>query len=176
MEMLDRAVKGIQEGKTPNLDRPLQEGIEVNLHIPALIPNDYLPDVHMRLVLYKRIANAVNEDHLRELQVEMIDRFGLLPDVVKSLFRVTSIKLKAAKLGIKKLSLDGSGGKIEFDQDTTVDPASIVELVQSEPSNYKLGVANQLIIEDKMEKPEARFSKLDRLLNRLRNKRDSFVT
>ena len=74
------------------------------------------------------------------------------------------------------MSLDGSGGKIEFDQHTTVDPASIVELVQSKPSNYKLGAANQLIIEDKMEKPEARFSELDRLLNRLGNKRDSFVT
>ncbi len=84
MEMLDQAVKAIRDGKTPNLDRPLREGTEINLRLPALIPEDYLPDVHMRLVLYKRISNARNDDKLRELQVEMIDRFGLLPDATKT--------------------------------------------------------------------------------------------
>ena len=97
MEMLDRAVKAIKEGKTPNLDRPLKEGTEINLHLPALIPDDYLQDVHMRLVLYKRISNAETEDQLRELQVEMIDRFGLLPEPVKNLFRVTTLKLHRRK-------------------------------------------------------------------------------
>ena len=106
----------------------------------------------------------------------MIDRFGLLPDPVKSLFRVTLIKLRAAELGIKKLSVAETGGKIEFDQETIVDPGSIVELVQSEPHRYRLGAANQLIIDDKMEKPEARFSKLERLLDRLGNKRVSIVS
>ncbi|MDA0979214.1 MAG: transcription-repair coupling factor, partial [Proteobacteria bacterium] len=110
MEMLDQAVKAIQDGKTPNLDRPLREGTEINLHLPALIPADYLPDVHTRLVLYKRISNARNDDELRELQVEMIDRFGLLPDPVKHLFRVTRIKLLAEDLGIKKIDAGASGG------------------------------------------------------------------
>jgi transcription-repair coupling factor (superfamily II helicase) len=171
MEMLDRAVKAIRDGKTPNLDRPLREGTEVNLHLPALIPDDYLPDVHMRLVLYKRISNAESEDKLRELQVEMIDRFGLLPDAVKNLFRITAMKLKAEDLGIKKLDAGETGGKIEFNQDTVVDPGSIVELVQSEPHRYKLATANQLTFSDKMEKPETRFTKVDRLLERLEKKR-----
>ncbi len=171
MEMLDRAVKAIKEGKTPNLDRPLKEGTEINLHLPALIPDDYLQDVHMRLVLYKRISNAETEDQLRELQVEMIDRFGLLPEPVKNLFRVTTLKLLAEKLGIKKLDAGERGGKIEFDQETTIDPGSIVKLVQSEPHRYKLATANQLVFDDKMEKIDTRFTKVERLLERLDNKR-----
>ncbi|HIE89739.1 MAG TPA: transcription-repair coupling factor [Gammaproteobacteria bacterium] len=171
MEMLDRAVKAIKEGKTPNLDRPLKEGTEINLHLPALIPDDYLQDVHMRLVLYKRISNAETEDQLRELQVEMIDRFGLLPEPVKNLFRVTILKLHAEKLGIKKLDAGERGGKIEFDQETTIDPGSIVKLVQSEPHRYKLATANQLVFDDKMEKIDTRFTKVERLLERLDNKR-----
>lgn len=167
MEMLDQAVKAIREGKTPNLDRPLREGTEVNLHVPALIPNDYLPDVHMRLVLYKRISNAESEEQLRELQVEMIDRFGLLPEPVKTLFRITALKLTAESLGIKKLNAGENGGKIEFDQETTVDPGAIVALVQAEPHRYKLATANQLIFDDKMEKIETRFNKVERLLERL---------
>lgn len=170
MEMLDRAVKAIREGKTPNLDRPLKEGTEVNLHLPALIPDDYLADVHMRLVMYKRISNAENDDQLRELQVEMIDRFGLLPDPVKNLFRVTAIKLKAERLGIKKTDAGENGGKIEFDQETVVDASAIVELVQSEPHRYKLSGANQLSFSDKMLKTETRFNKVERLLERLENR------
>ena len=143
----------------------------MNLHTPTLIPETYLPDVHGRLILYKRIANAENDEQLRELQVEMIDRFGLLPEPVKTLFRVTVIKLSASNLGIKKLHAGESGARIEFDQETTVDPGSIVELVQSEPHRYKLGAANQLIVDDKMEKPETRFNKIEKLLDRLDKKR-----
>ncbi len=144
---------------------------EINLHLPALIPENYLPDVHMRLVLYKRIANAKSEEQLRELQVEMIDRFGLLPESVKNLFRVTQIKLKAMDLGIKKLTANNTGGKIDFDQETLVDPGTIVSLVQSEPHRYRLDAPNQLVIDEKMEKAEARFSKMERLLERLDEKR-----
>ena len=170
MEMLDRAVKAIQDGKTPNLDKPLREGVEVNLRLPALIPEDYLPDVHTRLVLYKRIANATSDDGLRELQVEMIDRFGLLPEAVKNLFRVTAFKMRAEELGIKKIDAGEKGGKLEFDQDTTVDAGAIVSLVQSEPHRYRLATPNQLSFEEKMEKPEQRFNKLDRLLQRLESR------
>lgn len=170
MEMLDRAVKAIKDGKTPNLDRPLKEGTEVNLRLPALIPADYLPDVHTRLVLYKRISNARDDEQLRALQVEMIDRFGLLPEPVKTLFRVTQLKLRAELLGIKKIDAGENGGKLEFDQDTSIDAGAIVDLVQSEPHRYKLATANQLAFEEKMEKPETRFTKVERLLERLENR------
>jgi len=171
MEMLDLAVKAIADGKTPNLDRPLREGTEVNLRLPALIPDDYLPDVHARLVLYKRISNAESEDRLVELQVEMIDRFGLLPEPTKNLFRVTELKLKADNLGIKKIDAGPEHGKIDFDQDTVIDPGSIVELVQSEPHRYKLTAANQLSFSEAMQKPETRFNMIERLLERLEKRR-----
>jgi transcription-repair coupling factor (superfamily II helicase) len=125
----------------------------------------------MRLVLYKRISNAETEDQLRELKVEMIDRFGLLPEPVKNLFRVTTLRLHAESLGIKKLDAGERGGKIEFNQETTIDPGSIVKLVQSEPHRYKLATANQLIFDDKMEQIDTRFTKVELLLKRLNNKR-----
>ena len=170
MEMLDRAVKAIKDGKTPNLDRPLDDGTEVNLRLPALIPESYLPDVHGRLVLYKRISNASDSEQLKELQVEMIDRFGLLPESTKTLFRITELKLRAESLGIKKVDVGDKSGRFEFGQDTPVDPFSIVQLVQSEPHRYRLPTANQLSFEEVMEKPETRFTKVERLLERLEEK------
>ncbi|MFT7245913.1 MAG: transcription-repair coupling factor (superfamily II helicase), partial [Candidatus Azotimanducaceae bacterium] len=170
MEMLDRAVKAIKDGKTPNLDRPLDDGTEVNLRLPALIPESYLPDVHGRLVLYKRISNANNSEELKELQVEMIDRFGLLPDSTKTLFRITELKLRAEALGIKKVDVGDKIGRLEFGQDTPVDPFTIVQLVQSEPHRYRLPTANQLSFEEVMEKPETRFAKVERILERLEEK------
>ena len=109
----------------------------------------------------------MSNDQLRELQVEMIDRFGLLPEPVKTLFRVTGLKLRAELLGIKKIDAGDNGGKLEFDQDTSIDAGAIVELVQAEPHRYKLRTANQLAIEENMEKPETRFTKIERLLERL---------
>src|SRR3546814_10328588 len=98
---------------------------DLELHIPALIPDDYLPDVHTRLTLYKRIASARDSEALRELQVEMIDRFGLLPEPAKNLFAVAELKLTATGLGIRKLDLGERGGRIEFDSQPQVDPMSV---------------------------------------------------
>ncbi|NEK92127.1 MAG: hypothetical protein G3W63_21835, partial [Xanthomonas euvesicatoria] len=94
----------IRQGKLPDLDAGEEvRGTEVELHVAALIPEDYLPDVHTRLTLYKRISSARDADALRELQVEMIDRFGLLPDPVKHLFAIAELKLQANALGVRKL-------------------------------------------------------------------------
>ncbi|WP_334078966.1 transcription-repair coupling factor [Microbulbifer sp. M83] len=145
MEMLDQAVKAIREGRTPNIDEPLESpAIDVNLRVPALIPEDYLPDVHGRLMMYKRIANARDAQELKELQVEMIDRFGLLPEPVKHLFRTTEIKLKAEQMGIRKLEASAARGRIEFSEETAVDPLTLVKLVQNQPGRYQLQGANQL--------------------------------
>lgn len=167
MELLHRAVQAIRDGKTPNMDQPLYEDTEINLHLPALIPEDYLPDVTNRLVLYKRIANADTDESLKDLQVEMIDRFGLLPEATKSLFRVTQMKLRADKLGIRRIDIGATGGKIEFKQDTGIDPDSIIELIQTEPHHYRLSGSHQLQISESMEKQQTRFNKLERLLERL---------
>ena len=164
MDMLDRAVKSIQAGKEPNLDQPLGGQIEVNLRIPALIPDDYLPDVHTRLIMYKRLAGAKDEEELRELQVEMIDRFGLLPEQTKNLVRVTQLKLQATTLGVEKLEASAVGGRIEFSADTRVDPLSIVKLVQTQPHIFRLEGANKLKFKLDLELADDRLNTITRLL------------
>jgi transcription-repair coupling factor (superfamily II helicase) len=144
MEMLEQAVKAIRAGKTPNLDQPLAQGTEVNLRISALIPDSYLPDVHNRLMLYKRISNAKTQDELNELQVEMIDRFGLLPEPTKNLFAVTALKLEAEALGICKIDAGPAGGRVEFGSETKVDPMRLVKMIQTQPRKFKLEGADKL--------------------------------
>ena len=143
-ELLERAVKALKQGKDPQLDRPLDHGAEIDLHIPTLIPDDYLPDVHARLILYKRIASAADADALRELQVEMIDRFGLLPQPVKDLFAVTELKLLALPLGIRKIEAGESAARILFHPEPSVDPVRIIRLIQTQPRRYKLDGADKL--------------------------------
>ena len=167
MEMLERAVKAIRKGEQPNLEQPLGGGPEINLRLPALIPDDYLPDVHARLILYKRIANAADEEGLKELQVEMIDRFGLLPEPTKNLVRITLLKLHAEKLGIKKIDAGPQGGRIEFADDTCVDPLTLIKLIQGQPKHYKFEGATQFKFSVPMERPEERFNTLEALLERL---------
>jgi len=145
LEMLDEAVKAIKSGKIPSIDLALDSAIEINLRIPALIPEFFLPDVHTRLVMYKRISAAESIEVLQELQVEMIDRFGLLPDQLKLLFRLTVMKLRALEIGIRKIDANVQSGRVEFGAKTRVDPLSIVELVQESPQQYKLSSANQLM-------------------------------
>ncbi|WP_027910361.1 transcription-repair coupling factor [Pseudomonas sp. URMO17WK12:I4] len=167
MEMLERAVKSIRKGEQPNLDQPLGGGPEINLRVPALIPEDYLPDVHARLILYKRIANATDEDGLKELQVEMIDRFGLLPEPTKNLVRITLLKLQAERLGIKKIDAGPQGGRIEFAAETPVDPLTLIKLIQSAPNRYKFEGATLFRFSVPMERAEERFNTLEALLERL---------
>lgn len=167
MEMLDRAVKAIRKGKIPDPTNEFDGMVDVNLRIPALIPSDYLPDVHSRLVMYKRLANAETEEALRELQVEMIDRFGLLPEQTKNLVRVTQIKLKALTIGITKLEANARSGVIEFSGDTRVEPLTIVKMVQAAPHAYKLEGANKLKFNLPMETTEQRLQQVTDLLNKL---------
>ena len=167
MEMLEEAIQSIKEGKTPNMDRPLHHGAEINLHIPALIKDDYLPDVHSRLIMYKRISSAKNETELTELQIEMIDRFGLLPETTKNLFRLTSLKLLAEQLGILKLDAGSQSGRIEFEQSPKVDPFTIVMMIQKQPKKYKLEGASHLRFSLEMDDTEQRFSAVENLLKEL---------
>jgi len=152
-ELLERAVRSIKQGKLPDLDAHSQHGAEVLLHIPALIPDDYLPDVHTRLTLYKRIASAPNRDGLHELQVEMVDRFGLLPDAAKHLFAITEMKLDATALGIKKLELGERGGRVQFEKDPKVDPMAVIKLIQGQPRVFAMEGPDKLKL--KLELPDA---------------------
>ena len=152
-ELLERAVRSIKAGKLPDVDGPLHRGAEIELGVPALIPEDYLPDVHARLTLYKRISAARSAEDLRELQVEMIDRFGLLPDPAKHLFAIAELKLQATPLGIRKLALGPAGGRVQFVEKPDVDPMSIIRMVQGQPKHYQMDGPDKLRV--KLDLPDA---------------------
>ncbi|HRN60404.1 MAG TPA: transcription-repair coupling factor, partial [Chiayiivirga sp.] len=152
-ELLERAVRSIKQGRIPDLDDADRHGAEVELHIPALIPDDYLPDVHTRLTLYKRIASAPDAEALRELQVEMIDRFGLLPDPLKNLFAVAELRNAATALGVRKLELGERGGRIRFVPQPKIDPMTIIRMIQGQPRVFQMDGPDKLRL--KLELPGA---------------------
>ena len=139
MELLEEAVTTLKSGKEIDWTTSPKPTVEIDLQIPALIPNKYVADMGIRLVLYKRIAEAKNKNQLDELQVEMIDRFGLLPEPTKNLFRITELKLKAHKLGIIKVTCGVKNkGNIEFSATPNINPQNIIQLIQKYPDIYKL--------------------------------------
>ena len=156
MELLERAVEALKAGRTPELDRPLDHGAEIDLGIPALLPSDYLPDVHARLVMYKRIASARDSSELRELQVEMIDRFGLLPEPARNLLEITELKLLVQPLGIRKIEAGPASGRILFDAAPKIDPANLIRLIQSRPKEFKLEGGDKLKFFRDMAEPRQR--------------------
>lgn len=166
-ELLQRAVKALRSGRHPELDRPLDHGAEIELHIAALIPDSYLPDVHTRLTLYKRIASAADEGELRDLQVEMIDRFSLLPDPIKNLFEVTRLKLIANPLGVRKIEMSAKGGRLLFNAQPAVDPSKIIKLIQSQPKVYKLDGPDKLRYSGELPNAETRIKAVDAILSAL---------
>ena len=167
MDLLQRTVRDLRAGRHPQLDRPLDHGVEVDLRVPALIPEDYLPDAHSRLILYKRIASAGSGAELQDIQEEMIDRFGLFPEALKTLFRIGELKQKARPLGIRKIELGAGGGRLHFSEQTTVDPQKLIKLVQSAPQHYRFDGPERLRIIRELPDGPARFKVLDELLGML---------
>jgi transcription-repair coupling factor (superfamily II helicase) len=163
-EMLVRTVEAIRAGVEPGLDLDLDQSVEINLHLPALIPEDYMPDVHLRLVHYKRIASAAAPGELDRLQVELIDRFGLIPPATRNLFRQARLRLLAAPLGLRRIDLGAAGGRIEFAPETRVDPAALVRLLESRPDRYRLDAQQRLRIVADLPEPEQRFEFLHQAL------------
>jgi len=166
-ELLERAVKALKAGEQPNLDRPLDHGAEIDLQIPALIPENYLPDVHTRLVMYKRIASATDRSELHELQVEMIDRFGLLPDPIKTLFAITEMKLKANPMGIKKVEAGPESGRIIFQGTPNIDPMKLINLIQTRPREFKLDGGDKIRFFREMQSPTKRIERVGALLDEI---------
>ncbi|MFT5420912.1 MAG: transcription-repair coupling factor (superfamily II helicase) [Candidatus Endobugula sp.] len=167
MEMLEETVKAMREGKDISHKVLSPKHTDINLHIPALIPDDYLPDVHTRLIFYKRLSAIRDNKGFDELQIEMIDRFGLLPEPSKHLIRVTQLKLQAEALGIVKVDANPKRGLIEFSATPTVNPLTIVTLVQNQPQIYQLRGANQLLFHHDMKSAEERLVTVEELLTKL---------
>ncbi len=168
-DLLERAVKALKSGNLPDLS--LKESrTAVDLGVPALIPDDYLPDVHNRLIMYKRIASAKNKAELRELRIEMIDRFGLLPEPVNNLFEVTRLKHIAQQIGIIKLDMSEAGGRLQFNEKPRIDPLKIMALVQKKPWAFKINGQDKLAFEyDDLETVEQRVQWIKRLIDDIRD-------
>jgi len=166
-ELLGRAVDSLRDGREPDLDEPLDAGVEINVHVPALLPDDYVPDVHLRLILYKRISGCNSPEDLRELQVELIDRFGLLPSAAKNLLRMASIKQRATTLGIEKIDAADGGGYIVFGKNSRVDPVELISLVQNDGQTYKLRGSHRLQFHQDLSNLDVRFKSIEKLLEKL---------
>lgn len=171
MEMLEKATKAIQKGKTPNFDAPLSLIAEINLHMPALIPDEYLGDVHQRLLFYKRISNTDTQEKLDNIRMELIDRFGVPPQPVKQLFAVHQIRLKAEQLGITKIDISANGGHIEFAPDTPVQAISIIQMMQKHPTFFRMDGGQRLkvmvMLEDYQKRIQFIVDLLDSLLKEI---------
>ena len=163
-ELLERAVKSLKSNQSIDFESPLMRASEVDFHIPALIPESYIPDIHHRLIEYKRIASATSPHALRELQVEFIDRFGLMPDPLKHLFRVTQIKLQTLALGIEKIDIGEQSGKIIFNKNPNIDPMAIIKLIQTKPAEYRFDGKQTLRIACQSDELEVRFKQTEALL------------
>ena len=168
LDMLEHAVKAMREGREPALDQPLGAPTEIELRLPALLPETYVGDVHVRLALYKRIAAAMDEPALDDLTAELIDRFGPLPEPAAALLRVTRLRLAARALGVRKLDLGAQGGYLLFEAQNSVDPRAVVRLIQDGSREYRLDGPLKLRVARDLEEEDERFDFASELLARLR--------
>ena len=169
MEMLEQAVEALKHGKEPSLEQLMSQHTEVELRLPALLPDDYIPDVNMRLSMYKRIASAADEQELRELKVELIDRFGLLPEPTKTLMEIAAFRQRATTLGIRRVEMSDRGGYLDFTQETRVNPTYLVKLLSSQPRIYKMDGPTRLRFQVPNQDRAMRLKLVDALLTDLAN-------
>jgi transcription-repair coupling factor (superfamily II helicase) len=148
-EMLARAVKALRKGQEPDLLAPLGVTTEINLHLPALLPNDYCGDVHERLSIYKRLASCTRDDHIDAMQEELIDRFGKLPDAARALVETHRLRLLAEPCGIIKIDASEEAAAIQFDAKPPIEPMRIIDLIQKN-KHIKLAGQDKLRITARM--------------------------
>jgi transcription-repair coupling factor (superfamily II helicase) len=166
-ELLGRAVAALRLGQEPDLEDPFAHGPEIEIGLVALIPEDYMPDVALRLVHYKRVASCRSTAELDSLQIELIDRFGLLPPPLKTLFAITALKLLAERLGIAKIQAGAEAGSITFAERSRVDPTRLLKLIESDNKRYRLDGPYKLRFSWTLDNPDKRIAALDKLLKRL---------
>ncbi len=145
-DMLNAAITSLRQGHEPDMAHPLGVTTEINLHTPALLPNDYCGDIHQRLVLYKRLANCITQNELDEMYQELIDRFGLLPDPAHRLFDCHRLRIIAKPLGIIKVDASSEAIQIQFMPNPPIDPMKIITIIQSK-RHIKLNGPDKVRIE-----------------------------
>jgi transcription-repair coupling factor (superfamily II helicase) len=166
LDMLQQAVQALRDGREPALDRPLAAATEVDLHVPALLPHDYVADVHLRLALYQRIA-AADAVSLQDMSGELIDRFGPLPEQASNLLQLARLRLRARALGIRRMEVGPQGGSLQFEAHNRVDPAVVIKLIQRPAHDYRMEGPLKLRVARALSRPLARFEFADTLLGQL---------
>jgi len=166
-DLLKRTVQAIKNNTKFDINDAIIDEIEINSGIACIIPETYLSDIHERLILYKRIASAKDDDELKELKIEMIDRFGLLPDQTKNLFESTSLRIFAEKFGIIKINIFDEKTEITLNNNSTIEAIKIIDLIQKKPSIYQLKNQNTLIFKEEMDQSITRIEKVKELLTSL---------
>ena len=165
-EMLKQAVRDLKKGRQPDLDAPLGITTEIKLHSPALLPESYCPDIHERLVLYKRLAVCETVQQINAIHEELVDRFGLPEQPVKTLIESHHLRLAAKELGIDAIDATSEAVTITFGKHHQIDPTEIILLIQSD-RNYRLAGADKLKFTAQMEDVEMRIKTVKNLLRRL---------
>ncbi|MEN3029472.1 transcription-repair coupling factor [Chromobacterium amazonense] len=165
-EMLKQAVRDLKKGRAPDLDAPLGVTTEINLHSPALLPDAYCPDVHERLLIYKRLASCETEGEIDDIHEELIDRFGLPPQSVKTLIESHRLRLVAKELGVQKLDASEVAVQITFIKNPPIDPVKIIMLIQSK-KNYRLAGQDKLRVEQALPEVAQRIVKVKEVLKEL---------
>ena len=168
-EMLKQAVRDLKKGRQPDLDAPLGVTTEIKLHSPALLPESYCPDIHERLVLYKRLATCENEGQINSIHEELVDRFGLPEQPVKTLLDSHRLRLAAKALGITAIDASSDALTLTFGKHTVVEPADIILLMQSN-KNYRMAGADKLRVSAVMEDVDARVRTIRAVLGKLGGK------
>ena len=165
-EMLNQAVKSLKAGKEPDLSQPLAVVTEINLHAPALLPDDYCPSVHERLVLYKRLANCESADDLEVLQEELVDRFGTLPDPARALIDSHRLRIESRQLGVIKVDASPDSIILQFEPNPPIDPARIIQLIQTH-RHFKLSGQDRLRVEETHAELSARVQRVRAIFREL---------
>ncbi|MCP4076546.1 MAG: transcription-repair coupling factor [Gammaproteobacteria bacterium] len=166
-ELLERAVHSLKSNRELDFDQPLMRASEIDFHVPALIPADYIPDVHHRLIEYKRLSSAANDDDIRNLKMEMIDRFGVLPEPLQNLFQVTELKIITKEMGIQKIDFGAQTGRIIFSEKPNIDPMKIIQLIQKKPLHYQFDGKQTMTLTKLQQDLDERFIQLKKLLTEL---------
>ncbi|HGO7463175.1 TPA: transcription-repair coupling factor [Neisseria meningitidis] len=168
-EMLKQAVRDLKKGRQPDLDAPLGITTEIKLHSPALLPESYCPDIHERLVLYKRLAVCETVQQINAIHEELVDRFGLPEQAVKTLIESHHLRLMAKELGIDAIDAVGEAVTVTFGKNNNVDPTEIILLIQND-KKYRLAGADKLRFTAEMENIEVRINTVKNVLKTLQNR------
>lgn len=167
MELLESAVKALKEGREPTLDELTQQQVDIDLRLATLFPEDYIGDVNLRLSFYKRIASAETLTALDELKVEIIDRFGKLPDPASNLLQVAKLRLLAHPLGIQKIEINTLGGYIAFSPNAELDPITFIEIIEAQPAVFKFDGPTKFAFKISLESGQQRLAFIMTLIEKL---------